>query len=209
MEKKNFYERKLQLNIDEAKTDRPGWNTAVSGNGKRAWFVSRQTPNGTEYLLNKNGIVRRFGFEGAITAAEKANAKERFAKALVQLNEERRQPHRPGPGRSFEQAELEDEIPDTEACAVKVWSDNGIGSTKRLHIHDPRGTKILKGVIIAASDTQQLEGQLETLERELETIRNLSNTVMDRIGFAGEAFMLALETTLALLGTTIEKGIKS
>lgn len=151
------------------------------------------------YALTANGHIRRFGtLEKASALADQKNLEDQ------QEADQRRKIQRPGPGRSFEQAELEDEIASIDGCAVKVWSDDGIGETKRLHISDPRGTKILKGVIITASNTQKLEGHLAQLETELKTIRELR----PRLGTSAEESLLcALENTLALLGTNIEEGI--
>lgn len=191
----NFTERFYQLNIDAHNDDGAGWKVGNTGSeaGKYC-FVYRIADGCMEYKTDENGARIMYSFEEAVVAAEEENAE------AARANRRERQ------SRTFEQSELEDEIASIDGCSVKVWSDDGIGETKRLHIRDPRGTQILKGAIIAASNEERFGTQVEALEAELDQIRVSNRRSYGSIAHV-EALNAALESALALLGTTIEEGI--
>ena len=170
------------------------WKVGGDSAYKREFFV--YNVNGG-YALTAAGHIRRFSkLESASALADSCNLADQQTAREALAN---RRGHIPGPGRSFEQAELEDEIASSDACSVKVWSNDGIGETKRLHISDHRGTAILKGVIIAASDTQVFEAVYGQLEEETDLLRGL---YPEQVGSQAHVEMLqeALEAALTLLG---------
>lgn len=174
------------------------WKVGHNSGYKRPYFV--YNVNGG-YALTKTGQHRRFAsLESASAIADLMNLEDQQITREALANRRERQ------SRTFEQSELEDEIASIGGCSVKVWSDDGIGETKRLHIRDPRGTQILKGAIIAASNEERFETQVEALEAELDQIRVSNRRSYGSIAHV-EALNAALESALALLGTTIEEGI--
>lgn len=179
-------------------TENP-WRIASNGAGARRWLVYHVNGGYAESAIT--GSLRRFGSpEAAQKVADRMNAEDAQITAAAQQRRSNRL------GRSFEQAEIEDEILIGElGCSVKFWSDNGINETKRLHFHTAPQTRAIAAATIAISNAQTFESYREHLNAELEEVRQIS---MNRLGSAGEALLAALENALALLGTDIEKGMK-
>lgn len=177
------------------------WKIASNGAGARRWFV--YNVNGG-YANTANGQLRRFASpEAAQKIADQMNAEDA---QITEAARQQRNRHNRYAGKSFEQAELEDEILIGElGCSVKFWSDNGINETKRLHFPTAPQTRAIAAATIAISNTQTFESHREHLNAELEEVRQIR---MNRLGTAGEALLAALENALALLGTNVEEGLK-